>query len=80
MKDDAGKEEVGKGAFGTDVVEIDFVLRVALDAQAGREDERPGVKTYLSLIHNLGIWNVHEGNRGFEQLKRLLILIIQELN
>jgi len=39
MQDDAGEEKVGKGAFGADVAEVGLVLRVALDAQTGGEDE-----------------------------------------
>jgi len=39
MQDDASEEKVGKGAFGADVAEVGFVLRVALDAQTGGQDE-----------------------------------------
>jgi len=44
MEDDASEEKVSKGAFGTDVVEIGFVLGIALDTQARREDEGPDAR------------------------------------
>ena len=40
VQDDAGEEEIGESALRTDVVEIRFVLRIALNSEARREDER----------------------------------------
>jgi len=39
MQNDAGKEEVGEGAFRADVMEVRLVLRIALNAQASAQDE-----------------------------------------
>ena len=41
VQNDAGEKKVSEGALWANVVKIGFVLRIALNAQAGCQDERP---------------------------------------